>query len=105
MDVADSPDRLHVDGHAVAFTWNFVVRSGSIVFSYEMDRVITIDDVLALHGHIPWPESLSGSLTLSQAQSLCGECFAVPSIATVIGAYCLQPWGPWWAADPDVHDD
>ena len=64
-------------------------------YSYEYDKVFEVGDHVAALG---WPvdDEHLGSLAPAARQSLSGEGFSAPCIATVLYPYFLNPWAPWW---------
>lgn len=64
-------------------------------YSYEGDRVLTGVDHLSILG---FPSALRRSPGVSERnfKSLSGEAFSLPSCATAMFAYVLNPWPAWW---------
>ena len=78
------------------------VYSGSAVYSYQRDEVLTGDDALASQG---WPALGDEFSSVSQyaRKKLAGAGFSLP-VATVVSlAYVYSPFGSWWADNSKPH--
>jgi hypothetical protein len=71
----------------------------NLPYSFEFDTALSGRDALRLQGfpaegHIAPPHLL----TDSEARSLAGESFYLPTISTITYAYYLNSRGPWWSS-------
>ena len=73
------------------------MRQKSIQYSFEFDKVFECEDHLAALG---WPADDVGfaNLTAAALKSMAGEGMSAPCISSVVYAYWLNPWAPWWKA-------
>ena len=71
------------------------ITSGSQLYSYKMDTVISAQAQLQLMG---WPRHVGPAESFSEGevQDLVGNSFSVPVIAHVCYAIYLCPLSPWW---------
>ena len=73
------------------------VSPGSLVYSFEMDSVLTPAHHLAIMGQ-PYKAGFA-RMPQGELKALAGEGFSSPCIALVTGAYYMNPWGTWWKPD------
>lgn len=67
--------------------------TSSLVYSYEMDRVLRGDDAMRLQG---WPRHKLHKFSSHTLRDLAGEAFALPTMACVMYCLYLNPMAPWW---------
>ena len=77
-----------------------------MVYSYELDTVLSGSEMAYSQG---WPERLpdfAGGFSEWQVQELAGQAFSLPSATTVAAAYYYNPWAPRWKIDdPDMQEE
>ena len=72
--------------------------SNSILYSFELDSLISGHDLHLLHG-FPHRDSHQ-HFSSAQMTQLIGESFFLPNCATVAYAFYLNPHAPWWRDPP-----
>jgi hypothetical protein len=70
------------------------LKQKSVQYSFEHEVVFKAENHLSALG---WPLEGFEDLSECQIKSLVGEGLSAPWIATVIYAYFLNPYAPWWA--------
>lgn len=69
----------------------------SYKYTYEGDFVLTGTDHLSIHG---FPGRVLGQarrlFSDAEIRSLAGESFNLPCVGTIVAAYYMNPFGPWW---------
>jgi hypothetical protein len=71
------------------------LRQKSIQYSFEFDKVFECTDHTSALGWPPEDEGLA-DLTPHALKSLAGEGMSAPCIGSVLYAFWLNPWAPWW---------
>lgn len=70
---------------------------GSLVYSFEADTLLSVDHHMAGMGYPPIPQTTS--LSDNDLKSLIGEAFAAPCIGSLVVAFVLNPFAPWWVKE------
>jgi hypothetical protein len=72
-----------------------VLTTSSMWYSFEEDVVLDGQDMMAIQG-FPDTVSTDSSFSNFDRRHFAGEAFHLPSFGTVVWAWFLNPWGPWW---------
>jgi hypothetical protein len=73
------------------------LTTGSSVFAFQAQCIIRGAGCLQLMG---WPQSriqlANGSCSSGQMRTMAAEAMHIPSLASAMWAFYLNPEGPWW---------